>query len=76
MSTTEGLVNGHPMEIIFDFRGEFNVITKATLKIIEEGSGKLQRLFHSKNIPSYLRREKKIKFKAVELEIEAYFETI
>lgn len=76
LSTTEGFVNGYPMEIILDFRGEFNVITKAALKIIERESEKLQRLVHSNSIPSYLKREKKMKFKAVELEIEAYFETI
>jgi len=61
------------MEIIFDFRGEFNVITKAALKIIEREDGRLQRLNESQSIPSYLKKERKTKFKAVNLELEAYF---
>lgn len=38
--------------------------------------GSLQRLYKSKNIPSYLRKKKKVKFKAIRLKIEAYFQTI
>lgn len=64
------------MEILFDIRGEFNTITKAALKLIEMSEGSLRRLYESKSIPSYLRKEKKVKFKAVRLKIEAYFQTI
>jgi len=76
LSIIDGMVNGQPMEIVLNFRGEFNVITKAALKIIEMKDGRLQRLYQSKSIPSYLKKEKKVKFKAVSLEIEAYFEKI
>lgn len=57
--TIEGIVNGQTMEIILDYQGEFNVITKAALKIIKNKNGYLQRLNQSKSIPSYLKKEKK-----------------
>lgn len=60
VTTVEGIVNGQTMEIILDYRGEFNVITKAALKIIESKNGYLQRLNQSKSIPSYLKKEKKV----------------
>lgn len=52
VTTVEGIVNGQTMEIILDYRGEFNVITKAALKIIENKNGYLQRLNQSISIPS------------------------
>lgn len=76
INTVNGIINGHPMEILFDIRGEFNIITKAALKLIEMSEGSLRRLYESKSIPSYLRKEKKVKFKVVRLKIEAYFQTI
>lgn len=76
INIVDGIINGHPMKILFDIRGEFNVITKTALKLIEMSDGSLQRLYKSKSIPSYLKKEKKVKFKAVRLKIEAYFQTI
>ncbi|KMQ85411.1 hypothetical protein RF55_16066, partial [Lasius niger] len=48
---------------VFDHRGEFNVITEAAIKQIENKRGKLERLKDSASIPAYLKKEKKIKEK-------------
>lgn len=70
----DGLINEIPIELLSDFRGEFNVITRKALKLVEEKSGKLRRIYNTKSISSYLRNERKIKFKAVGVIIEVNFE--
>jgi len=72
--TIDGLVNNIPLKLLPDFRGEFNVITRKALEIIEKENGKLRRIYNTKSIPSYLRNERKVKFKAVGLNIEVRFE--
>ncbi|KMQ87227.1 hypothetical protein RF55_13541 [Lasius niger] len=39
-----GLVKIQPMKILFDHRGEFNVVTEAAIKQIESKVGRLERL--------------------------------
>jgi len=62
------------LKLLPDFRGEFNVITKKALELIEDKKGKLRRIYNTKSIPSYLRNERKIRFKAVGITIEVKFE--
>ncbi|KMQ93588.1 hypothetical protein RF55_6308 [Lasius niger] len=64
-----GLVENQQMKILFDHRGEFNVMTEAAIKQIESKIGKLERLKNSASIPTYLKKEKKIKVRAVRLNI-------
>ncbi|KMQ91596.1 reverse ribonuclease integrase [Lasius niger] len=64
-----GIVEGVEMKILLDFRGKFNVITGAAVELIESKVRKLRRIRNSESIPEYLKRERKIKIKAVELEV-------
>lgn len=68
------IINNTPIEILPDFRGEFNVITRTALKLVEEKNGKLKRIYDSKNIPLYLKNEGMIKFEAAEINIEVKLE--
>ena len=65
LPSVTGLVENQMLRVLLDNRGEFNVISRAALDIIEERTGKLKRHTESKNIPAYLRQEKNVKFKAV-----------
>ncbi|KMQ83166.1 retrotransposable element tf2 protein type 3 [Lasius niger] len=64
-----GLVENQQMKILFDHRGEFNVVTEAAIRQIESKVGRLERLRNSASIPAYLKKEKKIKVRAVKLNI-------
>lgn len=57
INTVNGIINGHPMEILFDIRGEFNIITKAALKLIEMSEGSLRRLYKKHSILPQKREE-------------------
>jgi len=72
--TIDGLVNNIPLKLLPDFRGEFNVITRKALELIENKKEKLRRIYNTRSIPSYLRNERKIRFKAVGITIEVKFE--
>jgi len=72
--TIDGLVNDIPLNLLPDFRGEFNVITRKALELIENKNGSLRRIYDTKSIPSYLRNERKIRFKVVGINIEVKFE--
>ncbi|CAL1672607.1 unnamed protein product [Lasius platythorax] len=62
-------VEGHQTKILFDYRGKFNVVTEATIDLIESKGRKLERIKESKNIPAYLKIKKKVKIRAVNLNI-------
>ncbi|KMQ90526.1 reverse ribonuclease integrase [Lasius niger] len=64
-----GSVEGKEIKILLDFRGKFNVITETAIKLIEADRQKLKRIKDSESIPEYLKREKKVRIKAVKLEI-------
>ncbi|KMQ89852.1 s68306 pol retrotransposon woot [Lasius niger] len=65
-----GLVEEQRMKILLDTRGEFNVITKAAINLIEKNNRVLERIKNSENIPAYLKREKRAKIRAVEVSVE------
>lgn len=71
-----GKISGKEIRVKFDQRGEFNVITKPAVKQLEDMGEKLDRLKESKNIPAYIRREKKVKFKATRVELSIFEKTL
>ncbi|KAM0726175.1 Transposon Tf2-6 polyprotein [Formica fusca] len=71
-----GCVEGINMKVRFDHRGEFNVITSAAVKQIETGVRALERIRESTSIPAYLKREKRVKFKAVKVKMVIFRKTI
>ncbi|CAL1672655.1 unnamed protein product [Lasius platythorax] len=64
-----GLVEEKEIKILLDFREKFNVITEAAIKLIKANQQKLKRIKNFESIPEYLKREKKVRIKAVKLEI-------
>ncbi|KMQ89606.1 retrotransposon ty3-gypsy subclass, partial [Lasius niger] len=64
-----GTVEGREMKILLDFRGKFNVITEKAISLIESKKDKLKRIKDSENIPEYLKRERRVKIRAVRIEI-------
>lgn len=67
-----GRVNKREIKIRFDHRGEFNIITKLAMNKIETNEKKLERLRESENIPVYLKRERKVRFKATKVELTIF----
>lgn len=67
-----GTVEGRRMNVRFDKRGEFNVISKAAVKEIESNGKTLEKIPESNTIPAYLKREKRIKFKATKVQIVVF----
>lgn len=68
----KGRVNNENINIRFDTKGEFNIITKPAVEKIESSNQKLERLRESDNIPAYLKREKKIKFRATKVVLNIF----
>lgn len=64
-----GQAEGQRIKVRFDRRGEFNVIRSSAVEKIETNVRRLKRFDKSKNIPACLKSEKKIKFKAVKMDI-------
>ncbi|XP_036139609.1 uncharacterized protein LOC118644672 [Monomorium pharaonis] len=65
-------VENQEIKVIMDTRGEFNVITTEAVKVIETSGRKLTRTTESKNIPVYLRREKRTTVEAVTVQTEIF----
>lgn len=71
-----GYVEGQKIKLRFDHRDNFNIITSAAVKMIEDNARKLDHIKGSKNIPAYLRNEKKVKFKTVKIRTVVFETTI
>ncbi|XP_036147359.1 myb-like protein P [Monomorium pharaonis] len=71
-----GKVENSRLNIIMDTRGEFNVITKKAVDMIEENANKLKRNANLSEIPAYLKREKYTRIEAVKIKVQVFGRTI
>lgn len=65
MLTVEGKLESHPVKLLFDKKGDFDVITSAAVEKLEAGKIKVEYINDPENIPAYLKQQRNVKIQAI-----------
>lgn len=63
--SVDGKLENCPMRLIFDKRGDFDVITSAAVQRLEDGNVKVEYIDDPENIPAYLKQQRNVKIQAI-----------